>query len=259
MKISVVIPTYNSEKFIHHTIQSILHQNYPDYELIFIDGGSKDNTLNIIEHYQWETKNKICYISEPDKGEPDAINKGLKKANGEIVTYIDSDDIYEPDCFSKVADYFEKNKDKMWVYGKCRVINEDGYETRQMVTRFKELFQPFYNYQTLCMFDYVAQPSAFWKREVMESVGYLNIEEKLAFDYDWWLRLGKISNAGFINDYLACWRSHKTSETAKALTEDLRDGLDLSLRYSKGKYWLRPFQYGIYGLAKLGYKKMGAL
>ena len=258
MKISIIIPTYNSDKYLDEALSSIVSQSYKKYEVIIIDGGSKDRTSEIVESYNHILIDKLRFISEKDKGEPDAINKGMNMATGDIIAYLDSDDIYEPDSFIKVIRYFKRH-DVKWAYGKCRVINEKGYETRQIVTRFKELFQPFYNYQTLCMFDYVAQPSAFWRREVLETVGYLNIEEKLAFDYDWWLRLGKVYKAGFINDYLACWRSHKTSETAKALTQDLREGLDLSLKYSEGKFWLRPFQYGIYGLAKLGYKRMGAL
>jgi len=223
-----------------------------------IDGKSKDGTLGIVESFNGVLRNKIRLLSEPDNGEPDAINKGLKMATGDIVAYLDSDDVYEYKCFGKVADFF-KNNDAMWAYGKCRVIDSLGCETRQGVTRFKELFQPHYSYATLQMFDYIAQPSVFWKREVLETVGYMDIKEKLAFDYDYWLRLGQKYKAGYINEYLACWRSQPKSETAKALSQDMREGLNLSLKYSPDTLWLRPFQYAIYGLAMMGYKRMKAL
>jgi glycosyltransferase involved in cell wall biosynthesis len=259
MKMSIVIPTYNSEKYLDKALTSIVLQSHENYEVIVIDGGSRDATIDILKKYERVFLNRLMWTSEPDKGEPDAINKGLKKVTGDIVAYLDSDDTYEPDSFKKVMQYFKKNPNIMWVFGKCRVINEKGYETRKTVTRFKEMFQPFYSYSTLLMFDYIAQPSAFWRKEVLDSVGYMAVNEKLAFDYDYWLRIGARYKAGFINEYLACWRSHQTSETAKALRQDLREGLNLSVKYSQNQVWLRPFQYGIYGLAYMGYKRMGAL
>lgn len=258
MKISIVIPSYNSEKYIKETIDSVVNQSYKNYELIIVDGGSKDKTLEIIKSYAKILGDKIRWISEKDKGEPDAINKGMRMATGDIIAYIDSDDIYENGCFETVNDYFEKHNVK-WLYGKCKIIDEDGNETRSLVTKFKELFQPHYSYSSLLMFDYIAQPSAFWRREVLDVVGYMNIEEKLAFDYEYWLRIGAQYKAGYVDRYLSCWRSHKTSETAKALSADLRQGLDLSLRYSPYKTWLRPFQYGVYYLSLVGYKALGAL
>jgi glycosyltransferase involved in cell wall biosynthesis len=258
LKISIVIPTYNSEKYLERAINSVVSQSYQDYELIVIDGGSKDNTLKIIQTYKGMLNNKVKWVSEPDKGEPDAINKGMRMASGDIIAYLDSDDVYEPGCFEKVNNYFQSH-DVKWLYGKCRIIDENDNETRSLVTKFKEVFQPHYSYNTLLMFDYIAQPSAFWRREVLESVGYTNIQEKLAFDYEYWLRIGAQYKAGYINQYLSCWRSHHTSETAKALSADLRQGLDLSVKYSPSQMWLRPFQYGVYCLSLAGYKVLGAL
>ncbi len=258
MKISIVIPSYNSGKYIDRALNSITSQNYSDYEIIVIDGGSKDKTLEILKSYKSTLGEKFNFISEPDKGEPDAINKGMRMAKGDVIAYLDSDDVYEMDCFSIISEYF-KNHDYKWAYGKCKIIDENDKETRSVVTKFKEVFQPHYSFNTILIFDYIAQPSVFWRREVLESVGYLDIKEKLAFDYDYWLRLGQKFEAGYIDKYLACWRSHTTSETAKALSDDLKQGLDLSVRYSQTQYFLRPFQYGVYWLSLIGYKTMGAL
>lgn len=258
MKLSIVIPTYNSEKFLGKTLSSIMEQSYKDYELIIVDGKSIDRTLEVIESFGSIFAGKFKLISEVDKGEPDAINKGMRLSTGDIVTYIDSDDIYESECFQRVNHYF-KTHDNMWAYGKCRVIDENGNETRKSVTRFKEIFQPRYCYSTLRMFDYIAQPSVFWRKEVLDTVGYFDINEKLVFDYDYWLRLGYKYKPGYINEYLSCWRSQSKSETAKALKQDIDDALRLSFMYSPNAFWLRPFQYAIYGLAIMGYKRMKAL
>lgn len=252
MNISVIIPSFNTGKYIRSAIDSIIYQY--GSEVIVVDGGSTDNTLDILKSYG----DRVKWISEKDNGEPDAINKGMRIATGDIIGYLDADDKYELGCFDEIIEQFAYSK-YMWMYGKCKVINEDDKETRQLVTRFKEIFQPFYSYQTLLMFDYIAQPTVFWRKEVLQTVGLMNTSERLAFDYDYWLRLGRKYKPLFINEYLASWRSHKKSETAKALAKDMKDGLNLSLKYSPDKIWLRPFQYGIYGLALLGYKAMGAL
>lgn len=257
MKISIIVPTYNCDKFIVRCLTSILENGYRDLEVIVVDGCSNDRTLDIVKYFENKYYN-LRLISEKDRGEPDAINKGMKLATGDIIAYLDADDVYSKGCFETINNYFLSHSN-MWVYSKCWIINEDDIETRKLVTQFKEKFQNNYSYSTLLMFDYIAQPSVFWRRQIVEEIGYFDVNNKLTFDYDYWLRIGKKYKAGFINEYLASWRSHDKSETAKALAKDMRDGLDLSIRYSKYQLYLRPFQYAIYWLALLGYKKMGAL
>ena len=105
MKISVITPSYNQAQFIERTILSVLNQNYPNLEYIIMDGGSTDNTVEILKKYS----DKIIWKSEKDNGQSGAINKGLKMATGDIVTYLNSDDIYELGTFEKIAEFFQKN------------------------------------------------------------------------------------------------------------------------------------------------------
>ena len=128
-KISVVIPSYNMAEFIEETIQSILNQNFSPIECIVIDGGSNDGTVDILNKYD----SKIIWSSEKDSGQSDAINKGLQRASGDILAYLNADDTYEEGCFQKVARFFDQNHTVKWAYGKCRITNEDGREIRRPI------------------------------------------------------------------------------------------------------------------------------
>jgi glycosyltransferase involved in cell wall biosynthesis len=145
MKISIITPSYNQAEFIERTIQSIFSQNYPDIEYIVMDGGSTDGTVKILKKYS----DQIIWKSEKDNGQSDAINKGLKIATGEIVAYLNSDDTYEPGTLKKVADFFQKNPEKKWVYGKCKIINKKDQEIRKWITAYKNLLLKNYSYSKL--------------------------------------------------------------------------------------------------------------
>ena len=120
-KISIIIPSFNQNEFIEETILSIINQNYPNIEIIVIDGGSNDKTLDIISKYK---ENFDFLISEKDNGQSHAINKGFNKSTGEIVTWLCSDDTYLPNCLKTVGEYFNKNPDVDFLYGNVISIDE---------------------------------------------------------------------------------------------------------------------------------------
>ena len=130
-KISVITPTLNQGKFIEKTINSVIGQDYPDLEYIVMDGGSTDNTLEILRRYGGRLK----FTSSKDKGQSDAINKGLKKSSGDILCYLNSDDVLAPGALFKVGEYFNENRNAMWLTGKCRVVDEEGREVFSTVVR----------------------------------------------------------------------------------------------------------------------------
>jgi len=254
VKISVIVPTLNSERFLGATLDSITNQGHAEFEVVVVDGGSTDGTLAIAKGYP-----HTIVVSAPPRGEPNAINVGLRAATGDILTWLDSDDEYAPWCLDKVDGYFRTHPGSLWVYGKCGIINEHGGPCRAPVTWLKERFQPRYRYTSLLLFDYIAQPACFFTRRAVALAGFLDEEARLAFDYDWWLRLGTFGRPGYIGRVLAYWRSHPGSETAKSLMADMKEGLAMSIRHSPGRLHLRPLQYGFYGLAVAGYWSMGAL
>ena len=251
-KISIVIPCYNSAGFIEETIRSILNQDYPSLQCLVIDGGSSDGTLDILKKYG----GRIQWISERDRGQSDAINKGLKLAEGDIVTYLNADDIYEKDCLNKVADTFVKNPSCKWVYGKCRVIDENGVEIRKLITWYKYLWQKRYSYTKLLIMDFLAQPTVFWHRELIREIGLLDINEHLAMDYDYWLRVGARYEPVFIDDYLALFRLHPVSKSSMRFSAAAKQALDIAKRYTSGKkrILLIPLQYLNYFLVVFTYR-----
>ena len=241
LKISIVIPSYNAVEFIEETIQSILSQDFPQFECIVVDGGSGDGTSEILKKYE----GRLTWISEKDRGQSEAINKGLKMASGDIVTYICADDVYERDCFQKVARFFEANPAVKWAYGKCRNINEKGLEVRRPVTRYKGFWQKRYSYNRLLVSDFIAQPAAFWRRELIDEMGLFDVNHHLVMEYEYWLRVGAKYNPGFIDEYLARFRWHPYSKSATGFSRAAREALTVARNYAvaQKRNYLIPLQY----------------
>jgi glycosyltransferase involved in cell wall biosynthesis len=242
MKISIITPSYNQADYIERTIQSILSQDYPDFEYIVMDGGSNDGTVEILKKYS----DRIIWKSEKDKGQTDAINKGLRIATGEICAYINSDDTYEPGAFAKVAEYFGDNPDKKWVYGKCRIIDENDQEIRKFITWYKNKMLQKYSYKKLLVENFISQPATFWKRELHDELGLFDEKEYHVMDYEYWLRIGKKYPAGVINDYVANFRFYSDSKSGKQTKERFRDELRVAGDYSqnaKTSFFLHKLNY----------------
>ncbi|GAG86985.1 unnamed protein product, partial [marine sediment metagenome] len=189
----------------------------------------------------------------------DAVNKGITMATSEIVGYLDADDVYELNTLRMVYGHFARYQKVMWLYGKGKIIDRDGKECRRFLTMFKEIFQKRYSYNALLCVDFICQPTAFWRKSLVDEIGGFPIDEKLAFEYDFWMRAGAKYRPYFINNYLACWRAHPKSETAKAVYRDMHDALRLSGKYTKGKPLVRLIQHLVYVAAVCMYLMVGVL
>jgi len=211
-KISIVTPSYNQAQFLERTILSVLNQNYPNLEYIIIDGGSTDGSVEIIKKYE---KYLTYWVSEKDNGQADAINKGFKVATGNIVAWQNSDDIYLPDAFFKIANKFRQEDDSDVVFGNIYLINEKDEIIRDM------RFVPF-NIDHLIYYDWnLSSQGVFWRRELFDKVGYLNSYE-VEFDLDWFIRLGKATDKfKFIREFLGCYRIHPESKFS-LIKDDVR-------------------------------------
>jgi len=239
--ISVVVPSYNAAAFIGKTIDSVLNQDYPKLQCIVVDGDSDDGTQDILKKYE----GRIEWISEKDRGQSDAINKGLKLAKGEIVTYLNADDVYEKDCLGKVADVFTQNPNCRWVYGKCRVIDENGTEIRKLITWYRSFWQRRYSYNRLLVVDFISQPSVFWRRELVDEFGLFDVNEHLAMEYDFWLRIGAKYEPVFIDEYLSRFRLHPVSKSATSFSAAAKNAMLVAKRsaVSQKRGFLVPLQY----------------
>ncbi|PZM14876.1 glycosyltransferase [Rhizobium tubonense] len=201
--LSIVMPTRNHAHFIRASIDSVLSQSYENVELVVMDGASTDETVEILKSYG----DKIRWISEPDKGQADAINKGMQKVGGDILAYLNSDDILLPGALEKAVAYFNDHPECDMIYGNADYIDEDGNITGLYTTAE-------FTFERLMQDCCVCQPAAFWRRRIAERTGPFNAELQTAMDYDYWLRIA--SGGGIIrhtSEKLAQSRLHKDAKT----------------------------------------------
>ncbi|MHB8580427.1 MAG: glycosyltransferase family 2 protein [Ignavibacteriaceae bacterium] len=217
MKISIITPSLNQGKFLERTIQSVLSQNVEKLEYILIDGGSIDNTIDIIKKYQ----NYLAYwISEKDKGQSNAFNKGLDVASGDIIGWINSDDIYYDGAFSESVKIFNESPSVDVVFGDYNFIDEHD----NIIKTRKEI--PFdYNIYLWTKDCYHANCAAFFRRQCFERVGKLREDLHYGMDYEFYLRLGKI-NCQFKHTpkILGAYRYHTSSKSVAQLPEMKKEG-----------------------------------
>ncbi|WKN44448.1 glycosyltransferase family 2 protein [Tunicatimonas pelagia] len=218
-KISIVTPSYNQGQYIEETILSVINQNYPNLEYIIIDGGSTDNTVEIIKNYE---KHITYWVSEPDQGQSHAINKGFKKSTGDILGWINSDDYYTSDTFSTIVDIIQP-KQLMLLYGNASYYFQD-------TDSFKEVDVVARNRKKILPFDLgFIQPATFWTKWLWEEVGELNEELHYAFDLDWYLRgLNKGKHISTSRE-LAIYRihgDHKTSNGGEEREKEILTSID---------------------------------
>jgi len=177
--LSIITPSYNQGKYIERTVKSVLSQGVSNFEYIVVDGCSNDATLSILDSYQ----DKIRIISEKDKGQSDAINKGIKLSQGDIICWLNSDDIYYPGTLKFVEEFFSKNPDIDVLYGKAKHIDE-----------FDKVFSIYpteeWNLNQFKKHCFLSQPAVFFRRRVLDQIGLLNENLNFCMDYELWLRMG---------------------------------------------------------------------
>ncbi len=179
-RVSIVTPSYNQAEFIEETIRSVLLQGYPNLEYIIIDGGSTDGSVEIIRKYApW----LAYWVSEPDRGQSHAINKGFERATGEVLAWLNSDDTYEPGALGKVAEFLRAHPDVGMVYGDCRKIDDQGRFIGTCPARAFDM-KPL-----VCNQWFIPQQSAFFRQSVLRAVGAVKEDLHLVMDWDLWLRI----------------------------------------------------------------------
>ena len=198
---SIVTPCLNGRATIADTLRSVRDQRYEPLEHIVVDGGSTDGTLELLEGAPG-----VRYISEPDRGLSDAVNKGVRMAQNDVVGWLNADDVYLPGALERVAEAFERRPDALWATGRCLIIDGEGNEIRRGVTRYKDTLLQRWSFPLHLTQNFVSAPSTFIRRPAFDVVGLFEERFKYSMDYDLWLRLGRISAPAVIDEPLAAFR-----------------------------------------------------
>lgn len=207
-KISVVTPSYNKARFLEDCITSVLVQNYPKLEYFIFDGGSTDQSVVIIKKYE---KQITFWVSEPDKGQSDAINKGFRMATGEIVAWLNADDFYLPGALAMVAEAYQNNPEASFYFGDGLRVDEAGQPKSGFFPGGRVLF----NREALIFgLNYILQPATFMNRAHLVKINYLDPTLHYVMDADLWIRLSQIAPPVPILAHLAASREYGATKTA---------------------------------------------
>ena len=214
--VTVITPSYNQAAFLEEAILSVLGQDYPNLEYMIVDGNSTDGSVEIIRKY---ADKLTWWVSEKDSGQAEAINKGFARANGELVAWLNSDDLLQPGMISTAVEAFQTHPEAGLVYGDVLSIDGDGQPINLMT------FAP-YTLKDLMGFNYISQPGVMMRRSVLEQAGYLDESYHYLLDHELWLRMARLAGMVYIPRQLAVARFHAAaknlSQTSKYGGEALR-------------------------------------
>lgn len=237
----IVIPSFNQGEFIGETLDSILSQSGVEKKIYVIDGGSTDGTVDLLKKYS----EQIFWLSEKDRGQTDAINKGmglvLKDADlkSDFFAYLNSDDYYLPGAFEAVTSQFVGNPDQSWLVGDCRIVDENGVEIQHKIRAYKNFWRSFLSKSLLTVLNPIAQPAVFMRLRAIKDVGEFDQNLRYTMDYEYWLRLWQKFGAPINTDReLASFRIHGSSKGSTSFEDQFAEQLAVARRFSRSQVLL---------------------
>ncbi len=208
-RVTVITPSYNQAAFLEQTIQSVLDQAYPNLEYMIVDGGSTDGSVEIIRKYA----DKLAWwVSEKDSGQGEAINKGFARASGDLVAWLNSDDLHLPGMIAAAVEAFEAHPEAGLVYGDVLSIDGSG----QPINLMK--FKP-YTLADLMEFRIISQPGVMMRREILAQAGFLDQSYHYLLDHELWLRMARLAGMVYIPRQLAAARFHAAAKNLSQTTK----------------------------------------
>lgn len=230
MKISVVMPSLNQVAFLPRAIESVLSQRGSfELELIVVDGGSTDGCVEVLSRID---DARLTWTTGPDDGQSDAINRGMARANGDLLAWLNSDDTYAPDALQAVCDGFARHPDRHWLTGQCDIVDRAGRSIRRPIARYKNRRLARYTRRALLRENFISQPATFWRRKAWRDVGPLDTGLHWTMDYDLWLRLSELGDPLVLQHTLARFRLYDTSKTGSFNRAQYDEGHRVAKRYA---------------------------
>ncbi len=221
-RITVVTPSFNHGRFLEETIQSVLYQDYPNLEYIVMDGGSTDGSADIIRRYS----DRLAYwVSRPDHGQTDALIQGFGRASGDVLCWLCADDVWESGTLREIGKIFASQSQTRAVYGDATFVDTRGRRIRLFRT------VGFNRWIWLYTFNYIPQPSTFWRRDLYEQVGGLNPDLDICMDGELWLRFSEVTKMHHRRRSWSRMRMHPETKSARLRSEVTRGYREISRRY----------------------------
>lgn len=205
LTLSIVTPSYNTGKYLGAAVRSVLEQDWPLVHYAVMDGGSTDNSLDVLRSFG----PRVQWISEKDKGQSDAINKGFARGKGDVLSWLNSDDTYAPGAFRTAMEFLEANPDVGMVYGDANFVDASD----NLIGRCVHV-EPYSRHRLFHYSDIIVQPAAFFRRSVFEAVGGVDTSLNWAMDYDLWLKIAEKSKVAYVPQVLANFRWLAGNKTA---------------------------------------------
>lgn len=231
--VSIVTPSFNQGRFLRRTIDSVLSQDYPHIEYFVIDGGSTDESLAILQSYG----NRFVWRSQRDRGQSDAINQGLRQARGDVLAYLNSDDVLLPGAISTIVQHFRDHADWDLLYGNAYNIDEHDHILGEFPTA------P-YDFDRLLQSCCICQPAAFWRRGIADRVGLFDESLHFAMDYEYWMRIDRAGgNIQHVPEFLASSRIHADTKTLSARLQVYHEILAVSRRHAPDASFSQYYAY----------------
>ena len=227
--ITVITPCLNAAGTIEVALESVRAQGYEPLEHIVVDGGSTDGTVELLRRAEG-----IRWVSEPDRGLAHALNKGIAMASGDIVGELNADDVYEPGALQAVADAFAARPDARWLTGLCRIIDGDGREIRQGITRYKNALLRRYSLPLYLTHNFISAPATFFRREALAEAGGFDERYRISVDYDLQLRIARRHDPIVLDRYLASFRMVEGTLSMSGFRTQFREHAEQARRHGGG-------------------------
>lgn len=230
--LSIITPSYNQAAFVEQTLRSVLEQAYPSLEYQVMDGGSTDGTVEILRRHG----DRVRWVSGPDAGQAAALNEGFRVTSGEVVAWLNADDVYLPGALAAVGEMFARRPEVEWLYGRCPIIDGAGAPARGFVTAYKEFWMRRYSYRRLLVENFLCQPAVFFRRRLLDRAGPIDTRYRNAFDYELFLRMGELARPAFLDRELARFRVHTGSKTSSDFDRSFREERDAARAVARGRH-----------------------